>query len=42
MTEEDSHEDAGVVLVDCSGSQLAFQVMGGYLKLNEQGLPIEG
>lgn len=32
LTEEDSHGDAGIVLVDCSGEELKFECLGGYLK----------
>jgi len=39
----DSHGDAGIVIIDCSGPELSFTCFGGYLKINETtGLPSAG
>lgn len=38
LTEEDSHGDAGVVLIDCANG-FKCQCMGGYLVTGEDGFP---
>lgn len=39
LTENDSHGDAGVVLIDCGRNPLSFECLGGYLRVGHDGLP---
>ena len=41
LTEEDSHGDAGVVLIDCANG-FKCQCIGGYLVTGEDGFPANG
>jgi hypothetical protein len=41
LTVDDSHGDAGVVLIDIYQPTMRFHVMGGYLELDCMGLPCE-
>jgi hypothetical protein len=41
LTANDSHGDAGVILIECAPSGLKFHCLGGYLKTGKDGFPTE-